>query len=189
MAQLWHRKNYHVSYKKWGSNSMSRNTSSQMTSCPSNNRQRIHKNNSQPQLQFFTNLFTETIHLLPLPYMNKKYSIIQGRISRKYTISGKLQRPKISREGCTDQTSTLALFPARMSEISNPRLKAWLNRSRDWKVEMNGNHDKNAIGAKMSIPIPASYILANSLTESHKPRLLTIFFQVMASCLGTTNSD
>lgn len=112
-----------------------------------------------------------------------------SRISRKYTISGKLQWPKISREGCTNQTSTLALFPARMSEISNPRLKAWLNRSRDWKVERNGNHDKNAIGAKMSTPIPASYILANSLTESHKPRLLTIFFQVMASCLGTTNSN
>ena len=49
-------------------------------------------------------------------------------------------------------------------------------------METNGNHDKNAIGEKMSIPIPASYILANSLTESHKPRLLTILFHVMASC-------
>jgi len=45
---------------------------------------------------------------------------------------------------------------------------------------MNGNHDKNAIGAKMIIPIPASYILANSRTESHMPRLQTIFFHAIA---------
>lgn len=55
-----------------------------------------------------------------------------------------------------NQASTLALFPARMREISSPLLKAWLKRRRDWKVETNGNHDKNAIGAKMTIPIPAS---------------------------------
>lgn len=76
---------------------------------------------------------------------------------------------------------TLALFPARIFEISRPRLKAWLKRSRDWKVDMNGNHERIEMGAKMIIPIPASYILANSLTESHNPMLLTNFFQVIAS--------
>jgi hypothetical protein len=47
---------------------------------------------------------------------------------------------------------------------------------------MNGNHDKNAIGEKIIIPIPASYILANSRTESHKPSLFNIPFQVIANC-------
>ncbi|KAJ6970668.1 hypothetical protein NC653_035063 [Populus alba x Populus x berolinensis] len=63
-----------------------------------------------------------------------------------------------------------------MSEISSPRLNAWLKSRRDWKVETNGNHDKNAIGTKINTPIPASYILANSRTESHKPKLQTIRF-------------
>lgn len=82
------------------------------------------------------------------------------------------------------QAWTLALFPARMMEISSPRLNAWLKRRRDWKVEINGNHDSTAIGAKMIIPIPASYILANSRTESHKPRLLTTLFHVIANCVS-----
>lgn len=76
--------------------------------------------------------------------------------------------------------STLALFPARISEISSPRLNAWLKSRRDWKVETNGNHDKNAIGTKINTPIPASYILANSRTESHKPKLQTILFHAIA---------
>lgn len=80
------------------------------------------------------------------------------------------------------QASTLALFPARMREISRPRLNAWLKRRRDWKVETNGNHERIATGIKISAPIPASYILANSLTESHNPRLLTSFFHVTANC-------
>jgi hypothetical protein len=84
--------------------------------------------------------------------------------------------------------STLALFPARMMEISSPRLNAWLKRRRDWKVEMNGNHDNTAIGTKISIPIPASYILANSRTDSQSPKLLTTFFQVIASCFSTTTN-
>lgn len=80
--------------------------------------------------------------------------------------------------------STLALFPARISEISSPRLNAWLKSRRDWKVETNGNHDKNAIGTKINAPIPASYILANSRTESHKPKLQTILFQAIAICFS-----
>lgn len=45
---------------------------------------------------------------------------------------------------------------------------------------MNGNHDKNAIGEKIIIPIPASYILANSRTDSQRPRLFIIPFHVIA---------
>jgi hypothetical protein len=41
------------------------------------------------------------------------------------------------------------------------------------------------MGAKMIIPIPASYILANSRTESHKPKLLTILFHAIASRIIT----
>lgn len=82
----------------------------------------------------------------------------------------------------------MALFPARMREISSPRLNAWLKRSRDWKVETNGNHDNNAIGEKMITPIPASYIRANSLTESHIPRLQITFFHVIASCQNIAES-
>ncbi|GKA54767.1 clathrin heavy chain 1 [Tanacetum coccineum] len=36
---------------------------------------------------------------------------------------------------------------------------------------LNGNHDNIAMGAYMIMPIPASYNLANSLTESHSPKL------------------
>lgn len=68
-------------------------------------------------------------------------------------------------------------------EISSPRLNAWLNRRRDWKVETNGNQDKIAIGVKMIIPIAASYIRANSRTESHNPNHHTILFHAIASCL------
>jgi len=48
------------------------------------------------------------------------------------------------------------LFPARIREISKPRLKAWLNMRRVWNVDTKGNQEKNAMGTKMSIPIPAS---------------------------------
>lgn len=75
----------------------------------------------------------------------------------------------------------LALFPARISEISNPRLNAWLKSRRDYKIETNGNHDEIAIGTKITIPIPASYILANSCTEYHKPKLQTILFHEIAT--------
>jgi len=78
------------------------------------------------------------------------------------------------------QVSTLALFPARIMEISSPRLKAWLKRSRDWNVEMKGNQERRAIGENMSIPIAASYIRPNSRTVSHKPRTLSTCFHVMA---------
>lgn len=78
------------------------------------------------------------------------------------------------------QVSTLALFPARIMEISSPRLKAWLKRRRDWNVEMKGNHESRAIGANMSIPIAASQIRPNSRTVSHKPRIRISRFHVMA---------
>jgi len=54
-------------------------------------------------------------------------------------------------------------------------------------VEMNGNHDKNAIGEKIIIPIPASYILANSRTDSQRPRLFIIPFHVIANCKRVQN--
>ena len=54
---------------------------------------------------------------------------------------------------------------------------------------MNGNHDNTATGANMIVPIPASYNLANSRTESHKPRLLTSFFHVIASYIISTNKN
>lgn len=52
---------------------------------------------------------------------------------------------------------------------------------RDWNVETNGNQDNIAIGEKIIIPIPASYMRANSFTESHMPKLLTTLFHVIAS--------
>ena len=76
--------------------------------------------------------------------------------------------------------SWFALFPARMREISRPRLKAWLNRMRDWNVDTKGNHEKNTMGAKITAPIPASYIREISRTESHSPRVFTTRFHVMA---------
>lgn len=63
----------------------------------------------------------------------------------------------------------LALFPARIREISNPRLKAWLNMSLVWNVETNGNHENKAIGIKIIIPIPASYRRAIDLIDFHNP--------------------
>ena len=66
----------------------------------------------------------------------------------------------------------LGLFPAKISEISRPRLNAWLNINRVWNVEINGNHEHKAIGTNISIPIPASYNLASDLTDFHNP----IFF-------------
>lgn len=50
----------------------------------------------------------------------------------------------------------LGLSPARMREISRPLLNAWLNISRVWNVDINGNHDNMTIGTKMNIPMPAS---------------------------------
>jgi hypothetical protein len=79
-----------------------------------------------------------------------------------------------------------ALFPAKIREISRPRLNAWLNKMRDWKVETKGNHEKNTIGTKMAAPIPASYIRAISRTESHSPTVLSGLFHVMASCVMTS---
>ena len=50
----------------------------------------------------------------------------------------------------------LGLFPARMRDISKPRLNAWLNMSLVWNVDIKGNQEKNAIGMNTSMPIPAS---------------------------------
>ena len=80
-----------------------------------------------------------------------------------------------------------ALFPARMREISRPRLNAWLKRKRDWNVDTKGNHEKKTMGTKMMAPIPASYILAISRTESHSPRAFTTLFHATASCHDKEN--
>jgi len=48
--------------------------------------------------------------------------------------------------------------------------------SRVWKVETNGNQDKNAIGMKINIPIPASYRRAIERMDFHNPiRFITGF--------------
>lgn len=67
-----------------------------------------------------------------------------------------------------------------MREISRPRLKAWLNIIRVWKVETNGNHEQSATGRKMSIPIPASNSLARDRTDFHIPSRLITGFQAHA---------
>lgn len=116
--------------------------------------------------------------------------MIQKGLAAQYYNSDKLKPLTFSpRNKCPNQDSTFALFPARMREISNPRLNAWLKSKRDWKVETNGNQDNTAMGIKMSKPIPASYILANSRTESHKPKRLTIPFHVTASCIITKTKE
>lgn len=76
----------------------------------------------------------------------------------------------------------LGLLPARMSEISNPRLNAWLNISLVWNVEANGNHDEKAIGIKIMIPIAASYKRAIDLIDFHNPIFFTTGFQAQAIC-------
>jgi hypothetical protein len=50
----------------------------------------------------------------------------------------------------------LGRVPANRTEISRPRLKAWLKTRRVWKVEMKGNHEEAAIGMKRNVPIAAS---------------------------------
>jgi hypothetical protein len=74
----------------------------------------------------------------------------------------------------------LGLLPARIKEISNPRLKAWLNMRRVWNVDTNGNHEKNAMGTKMSIPMPASYRRAIDRTNYHNPNHFITGFQAAA---------
>lgn len=74
----------------------------------------------------------------------------------------------------------LGLFPARMREISSPRLKAWLNMRRVWNVDMNGNHENMAMGMKISIPIPASYSRAIERTDFHSPNFFIKGFQAAA---------
>lgn len=81
-----------------------------------------------------------------------------------------------------DHKPVLGLFPARIREISNPRLKAWLNMRRVWKVDTNGNHEKNATGMKMSIPIPASNKRASERIDFHNPSFFTYGFQAEAIC-------
>ena len=85
------------------------------------------------------------------------------------------------------QLCMFALFPARMRDISNPRLNASLNRSRDWKVETNGNHDNTAMGTKIIMPVPASYMRDTSRTQSHNPKLLTNLFHVKVMQVSTSH--
>ncbi len=63
----------------------------------------------------------------------------------------------------------LGRVPANRTEISRPRLKAWLKTRRVWKVDMKGNHDNDAIGMKRSVPIAASKRRAIARTEFHNP--------------------
>lgn len=81
-----------------------------------------------------------------------------------------------------DQRPVLGLLPARISEISKPLLKAWLNINLVWNVETNGNHEKNAIGTNISIPIPASYNRAIDRIDFHNPIFFTNGFQAAAIC-------
>lgn len=76
--------------------------------------------------------------------------------------------------------AVLGLFPARISEISSPRLKAWLNIRRVWNVDTNGNHERNAMGIKTSIPIPASYSRAIERMDFQSPSLFIKGFQAAA---------
>jgi hypothetical protein len=69
-----------------------------------------------------------------------------------------------------------------MRDISKPLLNAWLNRSRVWNVDMNGNHEQMAMGMKMIIPVPASYRRARARTVFHKPNFFTTGFHAMAIC-------
>ena len=63
-------------------------------------------------------------------------------------------------------------LPARIREICRPRLKAVLKSSRVWMVETKGSQARTATGAKITIPIPYSYVLAMGFTESHSPSVL-----------------
>ena len=76
-----------------------------------------------------------------------------------------------------------------MREISKPLLKAWLNSSRVWKVEMKGNQEQMAMGTKMIIPMPASYRRASERTIFHKPNLFTIGFHATAICRSKNKID
>ena len=74
-------------------------------------------------------------------------------------------------------TPVLGLFPARIRDISSPRLKAWLYMRRVWNVDTNGNQEKNAMGMKISIPIPASYKRAIDRMDFHNPTFFITGFQ------------
>lgn len=82
----------------------------------------------------------------------------------------------------SDQMPVFGLFPARMSEISRPRLKAWLNISLVWNVETNGNHEEKAIGMKIITPIAASYKRPIDRTDFHSPIFFITGFQALAIC-------
>lgn len=74
------------------------------------------------------------------------------------------------------------LSPARISEISRPRLKAWLYISLVWNVETNGNHEHKAIGMNTMIPIAASYNRAMDRMDFHNPIFFIKGFQAQAIC-------
>lgn len=76
----------------------------------------------------------------------------------------------------------LGLFPARMREISRPRLKAWLKRRRVWKVDTKGNQEPMATGMKMNMPIPASYSRARVRIDFHSRSFFTTGFHATAIC-------
>ncbi|KAJ1385826.1 hypothetical protein SESBI_41335 [Sesbania bispinosa] len=58
---------------------------------------------------------------------------------------------------------------------------------RVWNVDTNGNHEKNAMGTKMSIPMPASYRRAIDRMDFHSPSLFITGFQAAAIYTMTIN--
>lgn len=52
--------------------------------------------------------------------------------------------------------------------------------SRVWNVYTNGNHDDNAMGMNIIIPIPASYRRAMERMDFHKPSFFIKGFQAIA---------
>ena len=50
-----------------------------------------------------------------------------------------------------------------------------------------GNHDNTAMGTKIIMPIPASYMRDTSRTQSHNPKLLTNLFHVKVMQVSTSH--
>ncbi|GJR74245.1 basic leucine zipper and W2 domain-containing protein 2-like protein [Tanacetum coccineum] len=98
-----------------------------------------------------------------------------------------------------------------MTIVANPRQfkipDRFLNRKKDYKSGKYSQDTSNALdmklrddlerlkktsiamGANMIIPIPASYNIANSLPESHSPKLRTIPLHATANCSFSPNDQ
>lgn len=71
----------------------------------------------------------------------------------------------------------VSFLPARIIEICRPLLNAWLKSKRVWNSDTNGNHDKMAMGMKMTRPMMYSYPLASSFIDSQNPMPFIIGLQ------------